>query len=153
MSLKLHSFLVSGSGLSNTPTNGRVAERPQIIMRIAVAIHGYDIDRVIEMYNLMSVIRYFTPLFFQSFQCRCIENYERWLNRGIVRLLARPLVGLALAFTAFVLRGSCSSFFPFLSMFRKTFRSYVAGTNVTPMESCRYCEPTTPLLDPCKNHG
>ncbi|KAK2465404.1 hypothetical protein APHAL10511_002758 [Amanita phalloides] len=40
--------------------NGRVAERPaHMIMRVAVGIHGSDIDRVIETYNLMSE-RYFT---------------------------------------------------------------------------------------------
>ncbi|KAF8843336.1 hypothetical protein BDN67DRAFT_1066936 [Paxillus ammoniavirescens] len=40
--------------------NNRVAERPQhMIMRVAVGIHGEDIDRVLETYNLMSE-RYFT---------------------------------------------------------------------------------------------
>ncbi|KAG6872426.1 ribonucleoside reductase large subunit Cdc22 [Termitomyces sp. Mi166 len=40
--------------------NGRVAERPQhMIMRVAVGIHGNDMDRVLETYNLMSE-RYFT---------------------------------------------------------------------------------------------
>ncbi|KIJ64417.1 hypothetical protein HYDPIDRAFT_132257 [Hydnomerulius pinastri MD-312] len=40
--------------------NGRVAERPQhMIMRVAVGIHGEDIERVLETYNLMSE-RYFT---------------------------------------------------------------------------------------------
>ena len=40
--------------------NGRVAERPQhMIMRVAVGIHGANIDRVLETYNLMSE-RYFT---------------------------------------------------------------------------------------------
>jgi ribonucleoside-diphosphate reductase subunit M1 len=40
--------------------NGRVAERPQhMIMRVAVGIHGSDIERVLETYNLMSE-RYFT---------------------------------------------------------------------------------------------
>ncbi|KAJ6487986.1 ribonucleotide reductase alpha subunit [Mycena sanguinolenta] len=39
---------------------GRVVERPQhLIMRVAVGIHGSDIERVIETYNLMSE-RYFT---------------------------------------------------------------------------------------------
>ncbi|KAJ7451685.1 ribonucleotide reductase alpha subunit [Mycena latifolia] len=39
---------------------GRVVERPQhLIMRVAVGIHGSDIDRVLETYNLMSE-RYFT---------------------------------------------------------------------------------------------
>lgn len=40
--------------------NGRVAERPQhMLMRVAVGIHGRDVDRVVETYNLMSE-RYFT---------------------------------------------------------------------------------------------
>ncbi|KAF9262956.1 hypothetical protein L218DRAFT_959774 [Marasmius fiardii PR-910] len=40
--------------------NGRIAERPQhMIMRCAVGIHGRDIDRVLETYNLMSE-KYFT---------------------------------------------------------------------------------------------
>jgi ribonucleoside-diphosphate reductase subunit M1 len=40
--------------------NGRVAERPQhMIMRVAVGIHGAELDKVIETYNLMSE-RYFT---------------------------------------------------------------------------------------------
>jgi len=35
--------------------NGKVAERPQhMIMRVALGIHGNDIDRAIETYNLMS---------------------------------------------------------------------------------------------------
>jgi ribonucleoside-diphosphate reductase subunit M1 len=37
--------------------NGRVAQH--MIMRVAVGIHGADIDRVLETYNLMSE-RYFT---------------------------------------------------------------------------------------------
>lgn len=40
--------------------NGKVVERPQhMIMRVAVGIHGKDIDSVIETYNLMSE-RWFT---------------------------------------------------------------------------------------------
>ena len=40
--------------------NGRVAERPQhMIMRVAVGIHGNDIERALQTYNLMSE-RYFT---------------------------------------------------------------------------------------------
>ncbi|KAJ7625230.1 ribonucleotide reductase alpha subunit [Mycena polygramma] len=40
--------------------DGRVVERPQhLIMRVAVGIHGSDLDGVIETYNLMSE-RYFT---------------------------------------------------------------------------------------------
>ncbi|XP_015523006.1 ribonucleoside-diphosphate reductase large subunit isoform X1 [Neodiprion lecontei] len=40
--------------------NGKVAERPQhLLMRVAVGIHGEDIDRAIETYNLLSE-KYFT---------------------------------------------------------------------------------------------
>ncbi|KIY71664.1 hypothetical protein CYLTODRAFT_418565 [Cylindrobasidium torrendii FP15055 ss-10] len=40
--------------------NNRVAERPQhMIMRVAVGVHGSDIERVLETYNLMSE-KYFT---------------------------------------------------------------------------------------------
>lgn len=39
---------------------GKVAERPQhMLMRVAVGIHGEDIDAAIETYNLMSE-KYFT---------------------------------------------------------------------------------------------
>ncbi|KNE57871.1 ribonucleoside-diphosphate reductase large subunit [Allomyces macrogynus ATCC 38327] len=40
--------------------NGKVAERPQhMLMRVAVGIHGEDIEKAIETYNLMSE-KYFT---------------------------------------------------------------------------------------------
>ncbi|KAF7287902.1 hypothetical protein GWI33_000249 [Rhynchophorus ferrugineus] len=40
--------------------NGKIVERPQhMLMRVAVGIHGDDIDRVIETYNLLSE-KYFT---------------------------------------------------------------------------------------------
>ncbi|KAI9251209.1 ribonucleoside-diphosphate reductase large chain [Sporodiniella umbellata] len=40
--------------------NGKIAERPQhLIMRVAIGIHGTDIDAAIETYNLMSE-KYFT---------------------------------------------------------------------------------------------
>lgn len=40
--------------------NGKVAERPQhMLVHVAVDIHGRDIDRAIETYNLMSE-RFFT---------------------------------------------------------------------------------------------
>ena len=39
--------------------NGKVAERPQhMLMRVAVGIHGNDIERAIQTYNYMSQ-RYF----------------------------------------------------------------------------------------------
>lgn len=40
--------------------NGKIAERPQhLLMRVAIGIHGRDIDRALQTYNLMSE-RYFT---------------------------------------------------------------------------------------------
>ena len=40
--------------------NGKIAERPQhMLMRVAIGIHGRDIERAIATYNLMSE-RYFT---------------------------------------------------------------------------------------------
>ncbi|CAB4254010.1 similar to Saccharomyces cerevisiae YIL066C RNR3 Minor isoform of the large subunit of ribonucleotide-diphosphate reductase [Maudiozyma barnettii] len=40
--------------------NGKVAERPQhLIMRVAIGIHGRDLEGALETYNLMS-LRYFT---------------------------------------------------------------------------------------------
>jgi ribonucleoside-diphosphate reductase subunit M1 len=40
--------------------NGKVVERPQhMLMRVAVGIHGEDIDAAIDTYNLLSE-RYFT---------------------------------------------------------------------------------------------
>jgi ribonucleoside-diphosphate reductase subunit M1 len=40
--------------------NGKIVERPQhMMMRVAVGIHGANIDKVLETYNLMSE-RFFT---------------------------------------------------------------------------------------------
>lgn len=34
--------------------NGKVAERPQhLLMRVAVGIHGHDVEKIIESYNLV----------------------------------------------------------------------------------------------------
>ncbi|KAF7292826.1 Ribonucleoside-diphosphate reductase [Mycena indigotica] len=49
--------------------NGRVVERPQhLIMRVAVGIHGRDIDRVMETYDLMSkgLFTHATPTLFNA---------------------------------------------------------------------------------------
>jgi ribonucleoside-diphosphate reductase subunit M1 len=44
--------------------NGKVAERPQhMLMRVAVGIHGDDIDRAIETYNLVSVLGFLNVRF------------------------------------------------------------------------------------------
>ena len=49
--------------------DGKVAERPQqMLMRVAVGIHGEDVDAAIETYNLMSE-RIFTHASPTLFSC------------------------------------------------------------------------------------
>ena len=58
--------------------NGKVAERPQhMLMRVAVAIHREDIEKVIETYNYLSE-RYFihtSPTLFSA--CTMREQMSR----------------------------------------------------------------------------
>ncbi len=49
--------------------NGKVVERPQhMLMRVSVGIHGNDVERIIETYNLMSEKWFIhaTPTLFNS---------------------------------------------------------------------------------------
>lgn len=49
--------------------DGKVVERPQqMLMRVAVGIHGEDVDAAIETYNLMSerVFTHASPTLFSS---------------------------------------------------------------------------------------
>lgn len=49
--------------------NGEIVDRPQIMwMRVAIGIHGFDIDSVIETYNLLSqgLFTHATPTLFHS---------------------------------------------------------------------------------------
>lgn len=59
---------------------GKVVERPQhMLMRVAVAIHGEDIDKAIETYNFLSE-RYFThasPSLF--FACTRQQQMSRYI--------------------------------------------------------------------------
>lgn len=66
--------------------NKKVAERPQhMLMRVAVGIHGEDIDAVIETYNLMSEVCFgipkqfifdfsFMQAFFSALVHTCLPN-------------------------------------------------------------------------------
>jgi len=115
--------------------NGRVAERPQhMIMRVAVGIHGADLDRVIETYNLMSE-RYFThasPTLFnagtphpQLSSCFlvCMKDdsidgiYDTLKNCAMI---SKTAGGIGLSIHCIRATGS-----------------YIAGTNGTPMVSYR----------------
>jgi ribonucleotide reductase alpha subunit len=52
--------------------NGKVAERPQhMLMRVAVGIHGEDIERAIETYNMVSPI---VALFGVALKCTADER-------------------------------------------------------------------------------
>jgi ribonucleotide reductase alpha subunit len=52
--------------------NGKVAERPQhMLMRVAVGIHGEDIERAIETYNMVSPI---VALFGVALTCTADER-------------------------------------------------------------------------------
>lgn len=57
----------------------KVVERPQhMLMRVAVAIHGEDIDKAIETYNFLSE-RYFThasPTLFSA--CTVLQQMSRY---------------------------------------------------------------------------
>ena len=64
--VKIHNFVVEGIGLQILifqtlersyllKIDGKPVERPQhILMRVAVGIHGEDLDAAIETYNLLS---------------------------------------------------------------------------------------------------
>lgn len=60
--------------------HGKVVERPQhMLMRVAVAIHGEDIDKAIETYNFLSE-RYFThasPTLFSA--CTRQQQMSRYI--------------------------------------------------------------------------
>lgn len=61
---------------------GKVVERPQhMLMRVAVAIHGEDIEKAIETYNFLSE-RYFThasPTLFSA--CTIQQQMSRYSSR------------------------------------------------------------------------
>lgn len=73
--------------------NGKIVERPQhMIMRVAIGIHGANIDQVIETYNLMSE-RYFThasPTVSQMISARLTLALQCWHSpRSDVLVLPR----------------------------------------------------------------
>lgn len=63
--------------------HGKVVERPQhMLMRVAVGIHGEDIDRAIETYNFLSE-RYFThasPTLFSA--CTLTQQMSRYASNS-----------------------------------------------------------------------
>ncbi|KAI5481808.1 ribonucleoside-diphosphate reductase subunit M1 [Pseudohyphozyma bogoriensis] len=160
--------------------NGKVAERPQhMIMRVAVGIHGNDIDRVIETYNLMSE-RYFThasPTLFnagtphpQMSSCFLVTMKDDSIE-GIYdtlktcALISKTAGGIGLSIHNIRATGSyiagtngySNGIIPMLRVFNNTARYVDQGGNKRPGAFAIYLEPwhadIFEFLDLRKNHG
>jgi ribonucleoside-diphosphate reductase subunit M1 len=160
--------------------NGKVAERPQhMIMRVAVGIHGEDIEKAIETYNLMSQ-KYFThasPTLFnagtpqpQMASCFLIDMKEDSIE-GIYdtlktcALISKTAGGIGLnihrirATGSYIAgtNGSSNGIVPMLRVFNNTARYVDQGGNKRPGAFAIYLEPwhsdVFEFLDLRKNHG
>lgn len=160
--------------------DGKVAERPQqMIMRVAVGIHGEDIEAAIETYNLMS-LKYFThasPTLFsagtpqpQLASCFLIDMKDDSIdgiydtlktcamiskNAGGIGLNAHCIraTGSYIAGT----NGTSNGLVPMLRVFNNTARYVDQGGNKRPGAFAVYLEPwhadVFAFLDLRKNHG
>ncbi|GAA5945253.1 hypothetical protein JCM3775_001899 [Rhodotorula graminis] len=160
--------------------DGKVAERPQhMLMRVAVGIHGADIDRAIETYNLMSE-RYFThasPTLFnagtprpQLSSCFLVTMKEDSID-GIYdtlktcALISKTAGGIGLSIHNIRATGSyiagtngySNGIIPMLRVFNNTARYVDQGGNKRPGAFAIYLEPwhadIFDFLDLRKNHG
>jgi ribonucleoside-diphosphate reductase subunit M1 len=160
--------------------NGKVAERPQhLIMRVAIGIHGDDIERVIESYNLMSQ-RYFThgsPTLFnagtpnpQMSSCFLVAMKEDSID-GIYdtlktcALISKSAGGIGLhihnirstgTYIAGT-NGTSNGIIPMVRVFNNTARYVDQGGNKRPGAFALYLEPwhadIFDFIDIRKNHG
>lgn len=160
--------------------NGKVAERPQhLLMRVAVGIHGSDIERVIETYNLMSQ-RYFThgsPTLFnagtpspQMSSCFLVAMKDDSID-GIYdtlktcALISKSAGGIGLhihnirgtgAYIAGT-NGTSNGIIPMVRVFNNTARYVDQGGNKRPGAFALYLEPwhsdIFDFIDIRKNHG
>lgn len=160
--------------------NGKVAERPQhLIMRVAIGIHGNDIERVIETYNLMSQ-KYFThgsPTLFnagtpspQMSSCFLVAMKEDSID-GIYdtlktcALISKSAGGIGLhihnirstgAYIAGT-NGTSNGIIPMVRVFNNTARYVDQGGNKRPGAFALYLEPwhsdIFDFIDIRKNHG
>ncbi|KAJ1954330.1 ribonucleotide-diphosphate reductase subunit rnr1, partial [Dispira parvispora] len=160
--------------------NGRVAERPQhMLMRVAVGIHGDDIDAVIETYNLMSE-KYFThasPTLFnagtplpQLSSCFLLTMEDDSID-GIYdtlkkcAMISKTAGGIGLNIHNIRATGSyiagtngySNGIVPMLRVYNNTARYVDQGGNKRPGAFAIYLEPWHPdvfeFLDLRKNHG
>ena len=160
--------------------NGQVAERPQhMIMRVAIGIHGDDIDHIIETYNLMSS-KYFThasPTLFnagtphpQMASCFLIDMKGDSIEGiydtlKICAMISKTAGGIG--FNAHKIRatgsyiagtnGTSNGLVPMLRVFNNTARYVDQGGNKRPGAFAVYLEPwhadIFAFLDLRKNHG
>jgi ribonucleoside-diphosphate reductase subunit M1 len=160
--------------------NGKVAERPQqMIMRVAVGIHGDDIEAAIETYNYMSN-KYFThasPTLFsagtpnaQLASCFLIDMKDDSID-GIYdtlktcAMISKNAGGIGLnvhrirATGAYIsgTNGTSNGLVPMLRVFNNTARYVDQGGNKRPGAFAMYIEPwhadVFSFLDLRKNHG
>jgi ribonucleoside-diphosphate reductase subunit M1 len=159
---------------------GKVAERPQqMIMRVAVGIHGNDIEAAIETYNLMS-LKYFThasPTLFaagtpkpQLASCFLIDMKDDSIDGiydtlKICAMISKNAGGIGL--NAHCIRatgsyiagtnGTSNGLVPMLRVFNNTARYVDQGGNKRPGAFAVYLEPwhadVFAFLDLRKNHG
>jgi ribonucleoside-diphosphate reductase subunit M1 len=160
--------------------DGKVAERPQqMIMRVAVGIHGEDIEAAIETYNLMS-LKYFThasPTLFsagtpqpQLASCFLIDMKDDSIDGiydtlKICAMISKNAGGIGL--NAHCIRatgsyiagtnGTSNGLVPMLRVFNNTARYVDQGGNKRPGAFAIYLEPwhadVFAFLDLRKNHG
>lgn len=160
--------------------NGKVAERPQqMIMRVAVGIHGEDIEAAIETYNYMSN-KYFThasPTLFsagtpnpQLASCFLIDMKEDSID-GIYdtlktcAMISKNAGGIGLnvhrirATGSYIggTNGTSNGLVPMLRVYNNTARYVDQGGNKRPGAFAIYLEPwhadVFAFLDLRKNHG
>lgn len=160
--------------------NGKVAERPQhMYMRVAVGIHGEDIDAAIETYNLLSE-KWFThasPTLFNAGTCRpqlsscfllsmiddSIEGIYDTLKQCALISKSAGGVGLNIhcirASGSFIsgTNGVSNGLLPMLRVFNNTARYVDQGGNKRPGAFAIYLEPwhadIFDFLDCRKNTG
>ncbi|KAI9671810.1 MAG: ribonucleotide-diphosphate reductase subunit rnr1 [Alyxoria varia] len=160
--------------------NGKVAERPQhMLMRVAVGVHGDDIERAIETYHLLSnkLFTHASPTLFnagtpnaQLASCFLIDMKSDSID-GIYdtlktcALISKTAGGVGL--NAHCIRatgsyiagtnGTSNGLVPMLRVFNNTARYVDQGGNKRPGAFAVYLEPwhadIFPYLDLRKNHG
>ncbi|OBZ71512.1 Ribonucleoside-diphosphate reductase large chain [Grifola frondosa] len=144
--------------------NGRTAERPQhMLMRVAVGIHGSDIERAIETYNLMSEASSLMHRRLSSMRDDSIEGiYDTLKNCAMISKTAGG-IGLSIhcirATGSYIAgtNGYSNGIVPMLRAYDATARYVDQGGNKRPGAFAIYIEPwhadVFEFLDLRKNHG